>query len=180
MTKLTQGTVHQLLDYNPETGELKWKVSRGSRKVGGVAGTASNGYLVVRVNGKLYRNHRIIWLWVYGYFPENQIDHINRIRSDNRIDNLREVSQTCNNRNCGMSSNNKSGVTGIHWFTRCSTWQSFIMVDYKRKHLGYHKDLTEAVAHRLAAEQCLDWSGCDSSSSAYQYMQDYLKALEEV
>ena len=175
MTKLTQEEVRRLLDYNPETGELRWRAAKGRRNMCRAVGATSRGYLVIRINRKLYSNHRLIWLWVYGYFPENQIDHINRIRSDNRIENLREVTQTCNNRNCGMSSNNKSGVTGVHWFARCSTWQSHIMVDYKRKHIGYHTDFTEAVAHRLAAEQCLNWEGCDSNSSAYRYMKEFIK-----
>ena len=174
MTKLTQEYVRQLLDYDPETGELRWKVRKGGRKVGVAAGTTksteSTGYLSITINRKSFLTHRLIWLWVYGYFPENQIDHINRIRSDNRLSNLREVSQTCNNRNCGMNHRNKSGVKGISWSIRYGKWWSCITTTNKTKHLGRFEDFTEAVAHRLAAEQCLDWAGCDSSSSAYQYM----------
>ena len=170
MTKLTQEEVRRLLDYNPETGELRWRAAKGRRNMCRAVGATSRGYLVIRINRKLYSNHRLIWLWVYGYFPENQIDHINRIRSDNRIENLREVTQTCNNRNCGMSSNNKSGVTGVFWDEKNGKWLSNIRLADKTKYLAYCSDFTEAVAHRLAAEQCLDWAGCDSNSSAYQYM----------
>ena len=168
---LTQEEVRQFLDYAPETGELRWRAARGNRKMGGVAGsTNAAGYLLIGISGKRYRAHRIIWLWFYGYFPETDIDHINRVKSDNRIENLREVSQTCNSRNCEVSGNNKSGVKGISWCIMYGKWLSKITAANKHKHIGRHTDLTEAVAHRLAAEQCLDWEGCDNNSSAYQYM----------
>ena len=138
-------------------------------------GTTSNGYLVVRVNGKLYYSHRLIWLWFHGYFPEHGIDHINRVRSDNRLENLREVSQTCNLRNCGLSVKNTSGVKGVCWVTRYGKWKARVRVANKVKNLGHHKTFTEAVAHRLAAEQCLNWEGCDSNSSAYRYMKEFIK-----
>ena len=172
MTKLTQEEVRQLLDYNPETGELRWKVDRSRMKVGMVAGCvdSSTGYLKIGINGKRYPMHRVIWLWWYGYFPESEVDHIDRDPSNNRLINLREVSRTCNSRNCGTGARNKSGVKGVFWYARYGKWQSSIMVDYKEKQLARHADFTEAVAHRLAAEQCLNWEGCDSSSSAYQYM----------
>lgn len=168
---LTQEEVREQLDYDPETGELRWKDWKKGRKMGRAVGTRRrDGYLVININGKLYATHRVIWLWWHGYFPENEIDHIDRDKLNNRLSNLREVSRTCNSRNCGVSSNNKSGVTGIHWDVRCEKWFSVIMVAHKHKFLGLHTEFTEAVAHRLAAEQCLDWAGCDSNSSAYQYM----------
>ena len=168
---LTQEYVRQHLDYSPETGELRWKVRKNGRTVGVAVGSSdTDNYTTTTIDRKIYLNHRIIWLWVYGYFPENQIDHINRVRSDNRLSNLREVSRICNQRNCGLDPRNKSGVKGVCWETRYGKWKSTINVDHKEKFLGRFEDFTEAVAHRLAAEQCLDWAGCDSNSSAYQYM----------
>ena len=181
MTKLTQEKVHQLLDYDPETGELKWKVARGNRKMGAVAGSVGpDGYRQIEINRKNYRGHRLAWLWWYGYFPENDIDHINRVRSDNRLSNLREVSRTCNSRNCVTRSKSRSEVNGVFWDEKSEKWRSSIMVASKAKCLGRHKDLVEAVAHRLAAEQCLNWEGCDSSSSAYQYMNSIRRQHHEL
>ena len=170
MKTLTQEEVRRLLDYDPETGELRWKEWKKGRKMDVAVGATSYGYLVIRINGRLYRNHRVIWLWYYGYFPENEIDHINRVKSDNRLSNLREVSHTCNSRNCGMDPRNKTGVRGVSWIEKKGKWQVSIKAANKFRDLGRYEALTEAVAHRLAAEQCLNWEGCDSSSSAYQYM----------
>ena len=168
---LTQEEVRKQLDYNPETGELRWKERKKGRRVGEVVGSTNGaGYSRTCINKKLYYTHRLVWLWVYGYFPENDIDHIDRDKLNNRLSNLREVSRTCNLRNSGMGSNNKSGVTGVCWYAGYGKWESYITAANKKKRFGYHEDLTEAVAHRLAAEQCLDWAGCDSNSSAYQYM----------
>jgi hypothetical protein len=171
---LTQERVKELFDYNPETGELVRKVSTSSNaKAGDVAGSPNNrGYLVTQINRERYLNHRLIWLHVHGFFPEHQIDHINRIRSDNRLENLREVSQSCNMRNACQKSNNTSGVQGVHWFKRDQKWQAHIQTGKKNHHLGYHSSFLEAVCHRLAAEQCLDWGSCDSNSPAYQYIKE--------
>lgn len=174
MTKLTQEEVRRLLDYNPETGELRWRATGKGRKKSRAAGCVdSTGYLKIGVNGRRYLTHRLIWLWFYGYFPENEVDHIDRDPSNNRLTNLREASRTCNSRNCGKGARNTSGVKGVFWYARYGKWQSSIMVDHKEKQLARHTDFTEAVAHRLAAEQCLDWAGCDINSSAYQYMREY-------
>lgn len=102
--------------------------------------------------------------------PENDIDHRNRRRWDNHIDNLREASDVCNQRNTSNRSTNKSGVKGVCWHSALGKWHANIMVEGKQCHLGYHKDLIEAVCHRLAAEQALDWNGCDDCSPAFQYL----------
>lgn len=175
---LTQEDVRELFDYDPETGELISKVHRAFVSKGSVAGTISRGYLVVWIKGKLYRLHRVIWLHVYGYLPELDIDHINGIKSDNRLCNLREVSRSCNMRNVSNSKANRSGVKGISLYSVDGKWEAYITINFKRYWLGKYGDFTEAVAHRLAAEQCVGWSGCDDSSPAYQFMQNYLKEVK--
>ena len=172
MKTLTQEYVRQHLDYDPETGELRWREYKRGRKRDGSVGTVTRrGYLRVCVNRSSHQAHRIIWLWVYGYFPEADIDHIDRDKLNNRLSNLREVSRTCNSRNCGPRSDNKSGVRGVCWEPRYGKWAVRIKTRYKdADYLGRYEEYTEAVAHRLAAEQCLNWEGCDSNSSAYQYM----------
>jgi len=171
---LTCKRTRELFDYRDD-GNLIRKVYRCSQaKIGEVAGTyKKNKYSQVMIDGKHYKTHRVIWLWHHGYMPECELDHINKVKSDNRIENLREVSKQCNARNCGNPDNNTSGVKGIHTHESWGdVWRAYIVVNKKMCHLGSHKDFDEAVLHRLAAEQCLDWEGCDSSSPAYRYAKD--------
>lgn len=177
---LTQNEVKKILKYYPETGEMIWKINLSSRaRKGSSAGHESrNGYTRITVNGNKYLKHRLIWLLVNGYNPENQIDHINRIKTDNRLCNLREVNNSCNVRNTGNQKNNLSGVKGVikRDGVKGSKWVASISFDRKPRHLGTHDSLIEAVAHRLAAEQCLNWNGCNSSSPAFKYMKNFIKA----
>ena len=106
----------------------------------------------------------------YGYLPEHDIDHISRDRQDNHIENLRHVSRQCNLRNASMRTDNTSGVTGVSWNKKLDKWNAQIFVNGKRFFLGNHEDFEEAVAHRLAAEQCLNWSDCHSETPAAKYM----------
>ena len=145
-------------------------------KVGDVAGgVASTGYIMVGVEGKTYLAHRLAWLYVHGYFPENVIDHINRTPLDNRLCNLREVAYQCNTRNSSVQENNTSGVRGVTWNKQKERWIVHLAIKRKISHVHSGIDFTEAVAHRLAAEQCLDWGDCDASTSAAQHMAKYLK-----
>lgn len=176
---LTQERVRELFDYDPETGSLiRIAKKKGSKGIGSIAGcVGKRGYSYTAIDGKSYRTHRVIWLWHYGYFPENNLDHINRKKTDNRIENLREVSQSCNLRNSSIRNDNKTGVKGVRWDKRDSAWVVSIKYSGKEYSLHWGRDFTEAVAHRLAAEQTLDWPGCYSDSTAYVYMQNYLEDL---
>ena len=173
---ITQKRLKELLDYGPETGIFLWKVSTCNRiKVGDIAGTVNGkGYIQIKIDNKIYYAHRLAWLFVYGYFPEHGLDHEDRDKSNNRIDNLREASNQCNLRNTGNRSNNTSGVKGISFHKADQKWYAQICLDSGTYHLGLFTDYTEAVATRVAAEQCLNWSNCDSSSPAYRHMQKYL------
>jgi hypothetical protein len=169
---ITQGYVKELFHY--KDGNLFWKVRRQGVRFGNVVGTLhSSGYLSVVVDRKDYLVHRLVFLYHFGYMPENDIDHIDRNRSNNKIENLREVSKSCNSRNSMQQNSTSSGVKGLSWHKRDQKWQVHIAVHGTRKYLGYYSDFTEAAAHRLAAEQCLDWGSCDSSSPAHQFMEDY-------
>lgn len=176
---LTQERVRELFDYDSETGSLVRKVSRSSNtKPGDAAGyKGNNGYLCVTIDGHHYLVHRVIWMYVHGYFPEHYIDHINRDKCDNRLENLREATNKCNMRNSKLRSDNKTGITGIFLLKDRGKWLANIRVDNKTKFLGEFIDFTEAVAYRLAAEECLFWSRSNSNSTAYQYMQNYLKEI---
>ena len=177
--KLTQSRLKKLLDYDPETGIFLWKISVGSNvQRGDDAGyTREDGYIQIRTGGKHYLAHRLAWLHYYGYFPENDLDHIDRIRIHNWIKNLRETTRQCNIRNTGNFSHNTSGVKGVS-FAKCDQkWRSRIRIGDKNHHLGLFEDFTESVAHRLTAEQCESWENCDSLSPAFKFMQKYIKGL---
>jgi len=170
--KLTQKRLKEALHYDSDTGVFVWIVALARRiKTGDVAGFPDCGYIKIGIDGEEYKAHRLAWLYVYGYFPENEIDHKDRIRCHNWIKNLREVSHKCNIRNTGNHKDNKSGVKGVCWAKHAKKWLATIGVDNKLKHLGIYKNFDNAVCARLAAEQCLDWSGCDSSSPAFKYVQ---------
>ena len=163
---LTYEDVRKLFDYRSD-GKLIWKVRKGSKGVGAIVGSMCNRnvYSIMQINSEKYRTHRVIWLWYHGYMPEGGLDHINRIKSDNRIENLREVSQQCNMRNVGNGAKNESGVKRVYKHKGWSVWR----VQLSKHYIGTFKCFDEAVLHRLAAEQCVNWAGCDSSSPAYQY-----------
>ena len=162
--------VRDLFDYRCD-GKLIRKVHRSpNAKVGDVAGTHKKKKgNQIKIGEKLYQTHRLIWLWHHGYMPEGCLDHRNRNNLDNRIENLREVSHQCNLRNTGNHKDNKTGVKGVSWEKQKRRWQVRIGLNDKYKNLGSFKYFYEAVLHRLAAEQCLNWDGCDSSSPAYRY-----------
>lgn len=136
---LTQERLKELLDYSPETGEFVRKVQRaGNAKVGQKAGTYFNGYLTIRVDGRKYPAHRLAWLYMYGYFPERPlvIDHIDQNPSNNRIDNLRAVTQAVNQYN-------RSASRGCS--PHKNKWQARLKVKDKLLYLGLFD--TEEEAH---------------------------------
>ena len=144
MEKLTQARLKTLLRYNKRTGLFFWKNPAGRVKPGTqVVCTDSNGYIMVRLDGRLYRAHRLAWLWVHGVFPK-LIDHKNRIKSDNRIANLRECSQHENVINRSLCKSNKTGYKGVSFDKQKKLYRA--CSSYKRQHifLGYFKSPEEA------------------------------------
>jgi hypothetical protein len=170
---LTQARIRELFDYR-EGGELVWKVQTSNCiKVGDVAGCLdSKGYKKTQVDGKKYLNHRLIWLWHFGYFSEHGLDHINRIRHDNRIENLREASKVCNARNAKVFSNNHFGITGVCWDKGVSKWLVRIKIQNKTIYLGRYDTLLEAAKARWNAEVKYDFPNCNTTSSAYLYLKE--------
>lgn len=103
------------LKYDPDTGIITWKISPATHiPVGSEAGgTYDGGYGRIKFNGISHTSHRIAWLLHYKQWPKDQIDHINRVRNDNRILNLREVTNSQNKQNSGVTSNCESGFRGV-------------------------------------------------------------------
>lgn len=117
----------------------------------------SNGrkHSVVRIFGKNYASHRVIWLYHYGEWPTGEIDHINGNGFDNRLSNLRDVSHSENCKNMPIPSNNLSGVRGVHWDKGHSKWRAFIKTNGRSKYLGLFADKQQAINIRKAAERAL-------------------------
>lgn len=162
---LTQEIVRELLDYDPETGVLTWKPRDvkwfkddnrytaeqccrrwNSKWANKTCGYLQNhyGYTIVTIDSKKYYAHRIIWLFVFGDFPKFQIDHKNGNRSDNRLRNLREVTNQQNSMNSTIYKNNTSGRKGVWMEKSTGLWVSQIKMDGKRLVVYRGGDLTEA------------------------------------
>lgn len=106
------------------------------------------------VDGKRYFTHRMIWLLVYGAWPENEIDHIDRNTMNNKIDNLRAATRNENQHNLGMNKNNSSGYPGVSFHKLRNKYQAHIVINGKKKYLGYRNTAEEAyLAYQLAKIQ---------------------------
>lgn len=173
---LTQKDLKAVLKYDDVRGEFTWRADRPrGAKAGDTAGRLrrKDGYRIIAIDGRQYLAHRLAWLYMRGEFPRYDIDHINRDPADFRYKNLREVTRTHNLMNTGISKNNTSGVKGVHYCKRDNRWKVKISIHRECYWLGRHLDFDEAVAHRLAAEQCLGWGG--SPSPACLHMREVLR-----
>lgn len=143
-----------LLDYDPETGAFRWKITKGRAKLGQFAGaTDAYGYRVIRVDGVLYKAHRLAWLHTHGEWPSGLLDHINRAPGDNRLCNIREVTPSENMHNAKRKS--KSGVAGVRWRTERNRWVAQIRVGYRNHVIGSFESKQEAIEARRQAERLM-------------------------
>lgn len=150
---ITQEYLKELFYYNGE--DLIWKVTKAKRiKVGTIAGNINkvSGYRVIVVDGKYYKAHRLIWLYHYGSFPDNSIDHIDQNPSNNRIENLRDVTNQENHKNQSKYKNNTSGITGVYWDKDAGKWRAQGRINGKLMHLGFFTDKFEAICARKSWE----------------------------
>lgn len=153
--------LRSILDYDRSTGIFYWRHRSDSingfdkKYAGKPAGYLNKlrGYLIIRINTRGYSAHRLAWFYVHGEWPKDQIDHINGIKTDNRIDNLREATNQQNGFNKGIMSTNTSGVSGIGIEKRTQKWRSYITINGQYTHLGLFPNEDEAIAARLAAEE---------------------------
>ena len=145
MQYLRQSDLFNVIDYNKDTGDFIWKRAAGNVKKGDSAGGYSEGYLKININKICYSAHRLAWLYVYGEFPKDQIDHINRVRSDNRIINLRNCTNKENRANSGKNKKNSSGYKGVSWHKATGKWQSQIAKDGVNVCLGFFDSKTAAA-----------------------------------
>lgn len=147
----SQEYLHNHFNYDPQSGEL---ISLKNNCPVGTPHGKDYPYKVVRLNTKLRFVHRLIWVYVHGKIaPHKNIDHINGNPSDNRLINLRLVSQRDNIRNIKLRSNNTSGYHGVQWHKRCRKWQARIKTNNGSLYLGLFKDKKDAIAARQSAEK---------------------------
>lgn len=157
MPELTAERARELFEYEPLTGVLTRRTRKGTGKAGAVVGCKnSEGYMVTSVDGRLYYNHRLVWLIVYGRWPMNEIDHTNGDKVDNRLTNLRDATSTSNKENLrGARSNNRSGFLGVCWVAKNKKFQASIQVGGKAIHIGLYTTAEEAYQAYLETKRQL-------------------------
>lgn len=154
MKELTAERLRELLDYDPDTGVFTRKVRTANNvQVGDVAGALRhNGYIQISIDGRLHLAHRLAWLYVTGESPPSEIDHINGVKNDNRIANLRLATSAENKHNQRKPhADNTTGFLGVTH--RRGKFMAQIMVDGKKKFIGDFKNPEEAHAAYLKAKR---------------------------
>ena len=137
---ISQEYLREIFDY--KDGQLIWKLPRSKIQVGQKTGHLNfHGYLNTKLDGKNYRTHRLIFMWHYGYLPK-QIDHENRNKIDNRIENLRPATNSQNRMNTGLQKNNTTGIKGV--YKHQNKWRVRLMVNGKSKSFGLYHDIDYA------------------------------------
>jgi len=152
MKSLDQKTLKELLDYDPSTGIFIWRLSLNPRgKMGAQAGCRSRAYRVIRIYDVLYAAHQLAWLYVHGEWPQQGIDHINGIGSDNRIANLRLADCSQNGFNCKRRK--AFGYKGV--FPKKGKWRASIGHRGRQFHLGTFATPEEAQSAYMEAARRL-------------------------
>lgn len=149
---ITHARLLEVLDYNPTTGLFVWRVNTANRDlVGRVAGTTThNGYVQVWVDNRAYLGHRLAWFYSFGVWPK-RIDHRDQNKKNNRLSNLRDVTQSQNMANVGRRANNTSGFKGVAWHKQAKKYVARIKVNYRNIHLGLF-DTPEAAHSAYCAK----------------------------
>lgn len=175
MPEITQDILKEYVAYDRMTGIFYHKKDSMAAKVGDIAGGKHNrGYLTLSIGGQAMLAHRAAWLYVFGYVPEKGLDHIDGDKKNNCIDNLREVSQSCNMKNYGNPKTNTSGIRGVYWDKGKDKWCAVIISEKKRYYLGGYSTHEEAVFARYAGEQALGWHECSRDTPSKKYIKEGL------
>jgi hypothetical protein len=155
VTELTSQRLYDLFRYDESTGYLHWRARRGKARFDQVAGHISaHGYRKVQVDGKQYFVHRLVWLYVHGVWPTYEIDHINGVKDDNRLVNLRDIPHADNQKN-------RIGAKAARPDNNGKGFSARIYTNGQRTHLGYFKTAEEAQAAYVKAKQEIhgEWVG---------------------
>lgn len=168
----TPAMLRKLLTYDPDTGLLHWRTRTPDMFADGKQTAAhkcarwnaryadteafpfakDTGYKAGKIFNKNHRAHRVIWAIMHGRWPDDNIDHINGVKSDNRLVNLRDVPQSVNMRNMVKLRANTSGICGVLWHKKAQKWVAQISLHGRQTYLGIFDNIEDATAARKAAE----------------------------
>jgi len=149
---ISQGELKNLIEYDEETGLWRWRNPTGNNLEGWFAGApTTNGYRQIRINGKAEYCHTLAWYWVYGDWVLN-LDHDNRVKSDNRLINLRMSSKSTNAINAKLRIDNNSGQVGVSYHAARNKWHAYINQNGVRRS-KFFKTYEEAVAWRKKIQE---------------------------
>jgi HNH endonuclease len=151
--------LRRMLDYDPEAGVLRWRYRPerqqkwNTKWVGKIAGFDSCvGSRQVCIDNRKYYEHRVIWCWMTGHWPTNQIDHKDTDPHNNRWTNLREATGSQNMANQGLRSTNTSGIKGVSWSKREKKWVAMITKEHKQRRVAASPCIAAAwCAYQIAA-----------------------------
>lgn len=144
---LTQERLRELLTYHPRTGVFTWRKRTSNRvRVGDRAGhkNAVLGYRLIRLDDELYYAHRLAFLYMTGSWPQHEVDHVNRVRDDNRWANLAAATRLENQQNLGLAPTNKSGYRGVYLHRAAGKWSAERWVAGTKHYLGLFATAEEA------------------------------------
>lgn len=184
MAEPTQARVRELFNYDPVSGCLIWRSrpkdafatkaaysSFRARCEGKAAGhIEGQGYRVIVFDGQAKKAHKLVWLFIHGEwvkYPDFEIDHVNGDRADNRIQNLRKVTKSLNQRNSSMRKNNQSGVIGVNWVASKRRWIARIWDGPHHRYLGQFTKIEDAAVARAKAERELGYARGHGKETKY-------------
>ncbi|MDU5780733.1 MAG: HNH endonuclease [Pantoea sp.] len=154
LKQISRDEVLAALVYHKENGFFTWKKTHGKSREGQIAGSMTkSGYIRINIGGQSYMVHRLVWLVENNDIPLEDIDHIDRDKTNNKITNLRLASRHQNMVNTGVYRNNSSGIKGVGFDKREGRWRAYICINYKNISLGYGVDFEDAVRLRKEAEK---------------------------
>lgn len=156
---VTPDRLKEVLNYDPESGLFTWLCVPNNRiTIGQIAGNIGiQGYVIIKVDRRLYRAHRLAWLYMTGQWPKAQIDHRDLNATNNSWANLREATRSQNCYNQGARTNNTSGYKGVSWHKASGKWTAQTRINGKAAHLGLFG--TAELAHRAYIEAAREHHG---------------------
>jgi hypothetical protein len=150
---ITQFDLQRILSYDPSTGVFTWINPTSNRvRLNDVAGClGDDGYLKIQLMGNRYKSHRLAWLYCHGEFPEFELDHIDGVRVNNQLSNLRLATSKQNKENVKLKITNTTGYRGIHWDKSRQKWLAHITHNRKFHNLGRFNDINDALKAVITA-----------------------------